>query len=208
MSVYLQGRVSATTFKATCSCSKTFAIPRQGRVPLRITRVCAASRSTLGSSFESIFDDLDQEMSAFQRQVEQEIKGAYQQARNLQEKIDRETAVPEGSWRMQRSEGMDSRGRSFYVEVTTFGPVQTRPAALGLAPSVPLLFGLAVLCGAYFSAVATFMRNYHLTSFAENKRLLLAVTGPLLAAVSPRFRRQWLAALRGERVPLKEMDSA
>ena len=39
--------------------------------------------------------------------------------------------------------------------------------------------------------------------FAEDKRLLLAVTGPLLAVVSPRFRRQWLAALRGERAPIK-----
>lgn len=40
-------------------------------------------------------------------------------------------------------------------------------------------------------------------SFAENKRLLLAVAGPLLALISPRFKKQWAAALRGERVPVK-----
>ena len=48
------------------------------------------------------------------------------------------------------------------MEVTTFQPTQPRPAALQ-ATSVPLLFGLAVLCGAYVSAVATFLRNFHLT---------------------------------------------
>ena len=48
------------------------------------------------------------------------------------------------------------------------------------------------------------MRTWvHARSFAESKRWLLAATGPLLAAVSPRFRRQWVAALRGERVPAK-----
>jgi hypothetical protein len=46
----------------------------------------------------------------------------------------------------------------------------------------------------------------HARSFAESKRWLLAATGPLLAAVSPRFRRQWVAALRGERVPAKACD--
>lgn len=61
-----------------------------------------------------------------------------------------------------RSEGRDGWGRSFFVEVTTYQPMQARPAALQ-APSVPLLFGLAVLCGAYVSAVATFLRNFHLT---------------------------------------------
>lgn len=61
-----------------------------------------------------------------------------------------------------RSEGRDGWGRSYFVEVTTSQPMQPRPAALQ-APSVPLLFGLAVLFGAYFSAVATFLRNFHLT---------------------------------------------
>ena len=62
-----------------------------------------------------------------------------------------------------RSEGRDGWGRSYFVEVTaTYQPVQPRSAALQ-APSVPLLFGLAVLFGAYFSAVASFLRNFHLT---------------------------------------------
>jgi len=47
----------------------------------------------------------------------------------------------------------------------------------------------------------------HACSFAESKRWVLAATGPLLAVVSPRFRRQWVAALRGERVPAKARNS-
>lgn len=80
----------------------------------RSVRVCVASNSGFGSSFDSLFEDMDREMSVFQRQactvplpfcgvlacvaavtwcntwarkaqVEREVEGAFKQARSVQE---------------------------------------------------------------------------------------------------------------------------
>lgn len=49
------------------------------------------------------------------------------------------------------------------MEVTTYGSAQPQAAPALQLPSAPLLFGLAVLVGAYLTSVRTFLLNYHLT---------------------------------------------
>jgi hypothetical protein len=63
------------------------------------------------------------------------------------------------------------------------------------------LVAAAVLAGGWAALTAAFLRNYPLTTYAESKRWLLALLWPLLLFVSPKFRAQWQAAVRGERPP-------
>lgn len=72
------------------------------------------------------------------------------------------------------------------------------PAAAGPGPAA--LLSVAVLVGGYAALTAAFNRNYQLTSYAEQKRWLLLALWPLLFLFSPKFREQFSAAVKGERV--------
>ncbi|KAG2452230.1 hypothetical protein HYH02_003258 [Chlamydomonas schloesseri] len=76
--------------------------------------------------------------------------------------------------------------------------VSLSPTAAGPGPAV--LLGVAVVVGGYAALTAAFARNYQLTNYAESKRWLLLALWPLLFLFSPKFREQFSAAVKGQRV--------
>ncbi|KAG2427458.1 hypothetical protein HXX76_012394 [Chlamydomonas incerta] len=109
----------------------------------------------------------------------------------------------------------EERGAGYYryyerIQITSGGGGRAHssappPAAASLSPAASgpgpaALLGVAVILGGYAALTAAFNRNYQLTSYAEQKRWLLLALWPLLFLFSPKFREQFLAAVKGERV--------
>ncbi len=94
-----------------------------------------------------------------------------------------------------------SAGRGAYIVQPP--PPAAVSAVAPLSPFNPGFVGALVLLGGYATLTAAFNRNYPLTNYAESKRWLLLALWPLLYLFSAKFREQFGAAIRGERVGLK-----
>lgn len=56
------------------------------------------------------------------------------------------------------------------------------------------------------SATAAFNRGFALTPYKEQSRWLMLLLWPVYVLVSPEFRQQWVAAVRGRRPPASGED--
>lgn len=63
----------------------------------------------------------------------------------------------------------------------------------------PVLLVVSVLLGAWGTATAEFLKRFHMTPYAENKKWLLALLWPILVLISSEFRGQFLDMLKGSR---------
>jgi hypothetical protein len=80
----------------------------------------------------------------------------------------------------------------------------TTHAPAGLAS--PLLVLAVVLAGAYAAVTAAFARNFSLTTYGERSRWQLLALWPVLALLNKPFREQFSAAMRGERVRVRQPE--
>ncbi|KXZ41210.1 hypothetical protein GPECTOR_647g762 [Gonium pectorale] len=76
-------------------------------------------------------------------------------------------------------------GRVVAVPPTAATTLAAPPPAAGVSPA---LVGALIAVGSYVAVTAAFNRNYHLTSYTEQKRWLLLALWPLLVLFSPKFR--------------------
>lgn len=85
----------------------------------------------------------------------------------------------------------------------------TAPVTAAAAPVSPLVLFAALVASAHVAIAATFVKNFHLTTYQPRSRLGLALAWPVLVIFNPSFRKQFLAALQGKRAPvLKTEDGA
>ncbi|GLI70943.1 hypothetical protein VaNZ11_016040 [Volvox africanus] len=118
--------------------------------------------------------------------------------------IQRQEEVSPGAYRYyERIQITGTSGGSVRGYVAQPPPVP-KAAAVPVSPALnPVFVGALVVLGGFVTLTAAFNRNYSLTNYAESKRWLLLALWPLLFLFSAKFREQFAAAIRGERVPLK-----
>ncbi|GIL63266.1 hypothetical protein Vafri_17367 [Volvox africanus] len=118
--------------------------------------------------------------------------------------IQRQEEVSPGAYRYyERIQVTGTGGGSVRGYVAQPAPIP-KVAAVPVSPALnPVFIGALVVLGGVVTMTAAFNRNYALTNYAESKRWLLLALWPLLFLFSAKFREQFAAAIRGERVPLK-----
>jgi hypothetical protein len=84
------------------------------------------------------------------------------------------------------------------------------PASVAAAPadglSSALLLTAVALAASWAAVTALFAKNFSLTTYSEAARGKLLLGWPYLAAFSRKFRSQFLSALRGEKVKVKDAE--
>lgn len=73
------------------------------------------------------------------------------------------------------------------------------PLAAAAGPS-PLLFVAAFAAAAYTAFALAFAKAYELTTYSNKFRWVMSIFWLPLVLVNPKFRAQWLAALKGKRM--------
>jgi hypothetical protein len=163
-------------------------------------------------------DSLRQDIDTMQRQMDTEFEQAWRRASSLADHsaiagrgTDSITSHQQGDgWRQWRREYRDEGPgtRVYYSEsVTTFGPPNAAlqgglPALAAQPTSLLSLFpwlAAAVLFGTWASMTRVFAKQYHLTVYSEKRKYVLLLLWPLLALISPEFRKEWRSAMKGQR---------
>lgn len=156
---------------------------------------------------EAMGRQLDAEMEAARGRAEAAARQASASRAASGEEAQAQRGPGLRTWR--REQRVERPGfRSHYTEsYTVVGPAPPPlagyassrppgPAAAGLGPLA--LLGAAAAAGFWASSTAAFSRAYHRTRFRERHRWALLAAWPLLAAVSPEFREQLVAALQDQ----------
>ncbi|KAL4447294.1 hypothetical protein ABPG77_007327 [Micractinium sp. CCAP 211/92] len=158
------------------------------------------------------------EMSEMQRMMDQRFAAAQAEARQLdgpsssgQELLQKQqTQDGRCGYRWQRSyersSGSYHKWRSESFTVIGVQPpgcavtgLQLSPPAAGAHLGAPWLLLAGALAGFWAAATAAFNRRFHLTIYKEGSRWRLLLLWPVLLIVSPEFRQQFMAAVRGIR---------
>ncbi|EFJ47020.1 hypothetical protein VOLCADRAFT_105310 [Volvox carteri f. nagariensis] len=175
--------------------------------------------------------DMERQFETMQKQIDRDIDAAMSRAREAERQADAEfqraksgnsqrssfsqDMRPSPNVEIQRQEESAPGMYRYYerIQINSSGSYRgyiSQPAAAAtsvvkpVSPSLnPALVGALVVLGGYVTLTAAFNRNYALTNYAESKRWLLMALWPLLFLFSPKFREQFAAAIRGERVGLK-----
>ncbi|GIL80644.1 hypothetical protein Vretimale_9207 [Volvox reticuliferus] len=123
--------------------------------------------------------------------------------------IQRQEEVSPGAYRYYERIQITGTGGGSVRGYVAQPPPVPKAAVAPVSPALnPVFIGALVVLGGYVTMTAAFSRNYALTNYAESKRWLLLALWPLLFLFSAKFREQFAAAIRGERVPLKREGQA
>lgn len=221
-------RPAAPVLGGKMRCRQLAAPPCAAATPWRFDDL-SGSESAVRSGV-STFDDLwaeqmqamqraQLEMTEMQRVMDQRFAAAQADAQQVEQadgggqELVQQRQVQDGrcgySWQRtyERSGGSYQEWRSESFTVIGVQPPGCAGVGQHLSPPAaaahlggPWLLLAAAVAGFWAAATAAFHRRFHLTIYKEGSRWRLLLLWPLLLVISPEFRQQFLAAVRGRRL--------
>ncbi|CAD7704694.1 unnamed protein product [Ostreobium quekettii] len=171
----------------------------------RASPLARAARDVPGDPFDDFdaqFESMSADMYRMQRRMDAEMERMMRESREVQRRALERVQESQPGVRIERREESYPGGYSYSesVVVSSGGMVVAHQAPAPLFGSIGV-FALALVACIYAVGTALFNRNFKATAFREGSRWRLSALWPWLLIVSPKFRRQFWAAVRARGGP-------